>query len=256
MSQPAREWAVVTGASSGIGAAAAARLAGTGFDLVLGARRTDRVRALADGLAASHGVRVLPEPLDVTDPASMAAFAAAAPGCDVLVCNAGGALGLDPVVDFDEGDWESMWQTNVLGVARTVAAFHEKLVASGDGRVAVITSVAGHQIYAGGGGYAAVKHAAAALCDTLRLELIGEPVRIIEIAPGLVQTEFSQVRFKGDRERADAVYAGITPLSADDVADAIAWAVTRPAHMTVARIDLYPRGQASARDVHRRPQPG
>lgn len=239
--------AVVTGASSGIGAATARRLVAEGFDVVLGARREDRLAALTAELGDAARWHVL----DVADPASVTAFAESVPAAEVLVCNAGGALGMDPVVSYDEDDWTAMWQSNVLGVARTVRAFAPKLIASGDGRLVVVTSVAGHLVYPGGGGYTAVKHAAAAITSTLRLELLGEPVRVIEIVPGLVETEFSTVRFGGDAERARGVYEGLTPLSADDVAEVIGYAVTRPPHVTLARIDLMPRAQAGPRDVHR-----
>lgn len=243
-----RPTAVVTGASSGIGASTARGLAAAGFDVVMGARRADRLGEVAAGIGAAATAL----PLDVTDPDSVDAFAAAVPACEVLVCNAGGALGLDPVVDLDPADWRWMWEANVLGVARTVRAFAHRLVASGDGRIVVVTSVAAHQTYPGGAGYTAAKHGAAAVTDTLRVELLGKPVRVIEIAPGMVETEFSTVRFGGDAERAADVYAGLTPLAADDIADAIVWAVTRPAHVTVARIDLFSRDQASARDTARR----
>jgi len=241
----------VTGASSGIGAATAHALAAAGFDLLLGARRVDRLAEVAAAITAEHPVDVHVEPLDVTDPAAVQHFAGATNPCSVLVCNAGGALGVDPVAALDEGRWRAMWESNVLGTARTVQAFLPQLEGTGDGRIVVITSVAGHQTYPGGGGYTAAKHAAAAVTDTLRLELLGRPVRVTEVAPGLVDTEFSMVRFGGDTARADAVYAGMTPLVAADVADAVVWAVTRPAHVAVARIDLFPRDQATARDVHR-----
>ncbi len=237
--------AVVTGASSGIGAATARHLAAAGFELVLGARRADRLAVVA----AEVGGRALP--LDVTDGASVDAFCSAVGACSVLVCNAGGARGLEPVDSYDEEHWRWMWEANVLGVARTVRGLLPSLVESDDGRVVVVTSVAGHQVYPGGAGYTAAKHAAAAVVDTLRLELLGQPVRVIEVAPGMVDTEFSTVRFDGNAERAAGVYAGLTPLGADDVADAITWAVTRPAHVVAARIDLFPRDQASARDAHR-----
>jgi NADP-dependent 3-hydroxy acid dehydrogenase YdfG len=243
----ATQIAVVTGASSGIGAATARRLHANGFEVVLGARRIERLAALADEL----GSRTRWRELDVADPESVAAFCADIAQCSVLVCNAGGALGLAPVAEMVEGDWQAMWQSNVMGMARTVRHLLPALVDSGDGRVVVVTSVAGHQTYPGGAGYTAVKHAAAAVTDTLRVETVGQPVRVIEIAPGLVETEFSTVRFGGDQQRAAGVYAGMTPLTAEDVADAIGWAVTRPAHVTVARIDLLPRDQASARDVFR-----
>lgn len=249
-----RGLAVVTGASSGIGAATARQLAGAGFDLLLGARREDRLDGVAGAITAATGRHVLTRRLDVTDEASVAAFAAAAPtpAVEVLVANAGGAKGLAPVAEVNEADWRWMWEANVLGLAWTIRAFLPALEASGDGRIAVVTSVAGHQPYPGGAGYTGVKHAAAVITETLRVELLGHPIRVCEIAPGLVDTEFSTVRFGGDTERAAGVYAGLTPLVADDVADAITWAVTRPAHVTVARLDLFPRDQAGARDVHRR----
>lgn len=239
--------AVVTGASSGIGAATAIHLAGEGFDVVLAARREDRLAEIATRIGQGARFAVT----DVTDAASLDSLAATVERCDVLVCNAGGALGLGPVESFDEEQWRWMYDANVLGVARTVRAFLPALRRSGDGRIVVVTSVAGHQTYVGGAGYTAAKHAACAVVDTLRVELLGEPLRVIEIAPGMVETEFSLVRFEGDRQRAGRVYDGVTPLSADDVASAIVWAVTRPAHVTVARLDLFPTAQASARDVHR-----
>jgi NADP-dependent 3-hydroxy acid dehydrogenase YdfG len=239
--------AVVTGASSGIGAATARRLAAEGFDVVLAARREDRLRALAGEIGERARVHLT----DVTDPASVQALADAVDECSVLVANAGGALGLEPVAEFDEDEWRWMYEANVLGMARTVRAFLPKLVASGDGRIVVVTSVAGHETYPGGAGYTGAKHAAAAVVDTLRVELLGQPVRVIEIAPGLVETEFSTVRFGGDADRAAGVYEGLRPLTGDDVADAIAYAVTRPWYFTVARMDLLPRAQANARDNYR-----
>ncbi|MDO9354984.1 MAG: SDR family NAD(P)-dependent oxidoreductase, partial [Solirubrobacteraceae bacterium] len=214
----------------------------------LAARRRDRLDALAADLGDAARAIVC----DVTSEADVAALAEAVPECEVVVANAGGALGLEPVVEFDEDQWRTMWETNVLGTARTARAFTGKLADSGNGRLVVITSVAGHQTYPGGGGYTAAKHGAAAITDTLRVELLGQPIRVIEIAPGQVLTEFSKVRFDGDEERAAAVYKGVDPLTAADVAEAITWAVTRPPHMTVARMDLFPRQQGSARDYARR----
>lgn len=242
-----RQTAVITGASSGIGAATARHLAAAGFDVVVTARRVERLDALVDEIGpAARAIQC-----DVTSPEDVAALAEAVPDCAILVANAGGALGVEHVVELDEDHWRTMWETNVLGLARTARAFAGKLEASGDGRFVAITSVAGHQTYPGGGGYTSAKHGAAAVVDTLRVELLGKPIRVIEVAPGMVNTEFSTVRL-GNQEKADAVYDGVDPLTAGDVAEAITWAVTRPSHMTVARLDLFPRQQASARDVSRR----
>lgn len=237
--------AVVTGASSGIGAATGRHLAAAGFEVVWAARRRERL----DALAAEHGGRVAV--LDVTDPASVAALADAVPDASVVVHSAGGALGLDPVLEADEERWRWMYDANVLGVMRVTKALMPALRASGDGHVVVLGSVAGRQTYPGGGGYTAVKHAVRAYCRTLREELIGEPVRVTEVAPGLVETEFSLVRFDGDTDRAAGVYAGMTPLTADDVAEVIAFAVTRPPHVDLDVVEMTPRAQVSATRVHR-----
>lgn len=241
--------ALVTGASSGIGAATARRLAAAGFAVVAAARRLDRLEALA----AETGVR--PLRLDVTDPASVAAAAEAVDECAVLVNNAGGALGLEPVASADLAAWRRMYDVNVLGAARMTQAFLPKLAASGDGLVVNVVSTAGHAVYEGGGGYTAAKHAESALTATLRLELCGQPVRVSEIAPGMVATEeFSLVRFGGDAERAAAVYRGVAdPLRADDVAEAVVWVATRPAYVNVDLLVVKPRAQASAYKVHREP---
>jgi NADP-dependent 3-hydroxy acid dehydrogenase YdfG len=239
--------AVVTGASSGIGAATARRLAGAGFDVVIGARRQDRLA----GVAAEIGERARPLALDVTDTESVEAFAAAIPECSVLVNNAGGALGLEPIAEADEEQWRWMYDANVLGVMRVTRALLPKMVASGNGHVVVIGSIAGMEVYDGGAGYTAAKHAAAAFTQTLRRELLGQPVRVTEVDPGMVETEFSVVRFGGDEERAAQVYAGVTPLTADDVADCVEWAVTRPAHVNIDQIVVKPRDQAAAQRVHR-----
>jgi NADP-dependent 3-hydroxy acid dehydrogenase YdfG len=238
--------AIVTGASSGIGAATARSLASAGFDVVAAARRTER----CEKLASEIGGRALR--LDVTDPGSVAELAEAVPDAAVLVNNAGGALGLEPVADGDEEKWRRMYETNVLGVMRVTKALIPALERSGDGHVVVMGSGAGVEVYPGGGGYAAAKHGANALTRTLRLELLGKPIRVTEIAPGLVETEFSMVRFEGDREKADAVYEGMTPLTAEDVADAVAYVVTRPAHVDIDYVSIRPTDQATARDVHRR----
>jgi len=239
--------AVVTGASSGIGAATAIALAGRGFRVVVGARRLDRLREVA---ARCGGTAVR---LDVTDPASVEELVAELPApIHLLVNNAGGALGLDPIEEARDERWRTMYETNVLGTVRLTRALLPSLVDSGDGHLINVGSTAGFETYRGGGGYTAAKHALSALTDTLRLELLGRPVRVTEIAPGLVETEFSLVRFAGDAERAARVYQGMRPLTAEDVADAVAWAATRPSHVNVDRIVLRPRDQATSTEVHRR----
>jgi NADP-dependent 3-hydroxy acid dehydrogenase YdfG len=238
--------AVVTGASSGIGAATAARLAADGFDVVVGARRLDRLREVAEPIGATA------LPLDVTDAGSVEAFCTQVPECALLVNNAGGALGRDAVADASDEDWQAMYDSNVLGLMRMTRALLPALIASGDGHVVTIGSIAGLEPYPGGGGYNAAKFAAHAVMGVLRQELLGQPVRVTEIDPGMVETEFSLVRFGGDQGKADAVYEGVTPLTADDVADCVAWAATRPSHVNIDQIVVKPRAQASATRVHRR----
>jgi hypothetical protein len=239
--------AVVTGASSGIGAAAARALAGAGFRVFAGARRLDRLREVTDPFGATA------LPLDVTDEASVAAFGAGLPAAvHLLVNNAGGAHGLDRIENARDEDWRWMWEVNVLGSMRLTRALLPALKASGDGHIINVGSIAGFETYAGGAGYTGAKHAERAFTRTLRLELLGKPVRVTEIAPGLVETEFSLVRFAGDAERAAAVYRGLQPLTAEDVADCILWAATRPSHVNVDEIVVRPRDQATATLVHRR----
>jgi NADP-dependent 3-hydroxy acid dehydrogenase YdfG len=238
--------AVVTGASSGIGAATARALAGSGYRVVLGARRLERL----EELAAETGGRAIR--LDVTEAESVAEFAAQVSACDVLVNNAGGAFGLAPVGEADEEMWRTMYETNVLGTMRMTRALLPRLVESGDGHIVAVTSIAATEVYRGGAGYTAAKHAQKAMLRTLRLELLGEPVSVTEIAPGMVETEFSVVRFGGDEEAAAKVYAGMEPLGAEDVAESIRWAVSQPAHVNVDEIVIRPRDQATATEVHRR----
>jgi NADP-dependent 3-hydroxy acid dehydrogenase YdfG len=243
---PARGTAVVTGASSGIGASTARALAADGWDVVVGARRVDRLAAVADEIGART------QALDVTDPASVDAFVAAVPECRLLVNNAGGALGLAPVADADEDQWRAMYETNVLGVVRMIKGLLPALEAGGDGHVVTIGSIAGHEPYPGGAGYNAAKFAVRAVMSVLRQELLGRPVRVSEIDPGMVETEFSLVRFGGDAERAAAVYEGVTPLTADDVAECVRWVASRPSHVNVDQMIVLARDQAGARQVHRR----
>lgn len=246
-----RGTAVVTGASSGIGAATARRLAAEGFSVVAAARRRDRL----DALCAEIGAR--PVTLDVTSAESVAALAAELPEATVLVNNAGMALGMDPVADADPDEWRQMYEVNVIGALRMSQALLPALVASGRGHIVVMGSTAGRVVYEGGGGYAAAKHAEAALAGTLRLELNGQPVRVTEIAPGMVATdEFSLTRFRGDAARAAKVYEGVdAPLTAEDIADCVAWCVTRPAHVDVDLLVVRPLAQAAQHKVHRRPTP-
>lgn len=237
--------AVVTGASSGIGAASARALAGAGFDVVLGARRLDKLAKVAADCGGTAHV------LDVTDPASVKDFAAMIERCDLLVNNAGGAIGSDSVLEAKEEDWLWMYETNVLGTLRVTQALLPKLLDSGDGQVINIGSVAAREPYQGGAGYNAAKHAVAAMTRVLRIEMLGKPLRVCEIDPGMVETDFSLVRFGGDLEKANAVYRGVTPLSPEDIADTVSWVATRPSHVNVDQILMLARDQTSAQVIHR-----
>ena len=234
-----RPVAVVTGASAGIGEATSRVLAGQGFHVIAVARRADRIEALAAEIGGSASVA------DVTEDAAVAALVEKLPGpVSVLVNNAGGAKGLDPVDSADLEQWRWMWETNVLGTLRVTKALLPKLIDSGDGLIITITSIAAFETYDGGAGYTGAKHAQGALARTLRGELLGKPVRLTEIAPGAVETEFSLVRFGGDQARADKVYDGITPLVATDVAEVIGFVASRPSHVNLDTIVIRPRDQA------------
>ena len=245
MDNGATRTAVVTGASSGIGAATAVRLAEEGFDLVLGARRRDKLEEVAERCGGR------PLSLDVRDEASIAEFAAAVDRADVLVNNAGLALGLTPLDSIPDEELIVMWETNVLGLVRVTRALLPKLEASGHGHIVNLGSTASYETYPGGGGYTASKHAVKALSRTLRLDLLGRPVRVTMVSPGLVETEFSEVRFRGDEAKAKKPYEGIEPLVAEDIADCIAWAVTRPLHVNIDEIVLRPLAQATSTTVAR-----
>lgn len=241
----------MTGASSGIGAATARRLAADGWEVVAAARRLDLLSALA---AEVPGIRA--QSLDVTDPRSVAELADACPSVDLLVANAGGAFDLAPIASADADTWARTYDVNVLGTVRVVQALLPALVAGNGGHIVMTGSTAGRWAYEGGGGYVAAKHALAAVRDVLRLELVDQPIRVSEVAPGMVATqEFSLVRFAGDAERAAAVYAGVDALTADDVADVIAWVASRPAHVNIDVVQVTPRQQAAAHKVARRPVP-
>ncbi|WP_441245757.1 SDR family oxidoreductase [Kitasatospora sp. McL0602] len=239
--------AVVTGASSGIGAATARRLAADGFDVVLTARRTERIEQLAKEIGGRAYT------LDVTDRAAVDAFAAELGRVDVLVNNAGGAFGAESVETGDPADWLAMYEVNVLGVLHVTQALLPALRATGDGTVLILSSTAALAAYEGGGGYIAAKMAAHGIAGTLRLELCGEPIRVIEIAPGMVKSDgFAVTRFRGDEAKAAAVYQGVAePLTSEDVADTISWAVTRPSHVNIDLLVVRPRAQAANHKVHR-----
>ncbi|PZS30602.1 MAG: oxidoreductase [Pseudonocardiales bacterium] len=242
--------AVVTGASSGIGAATARRLAAEGYDVVAAARRRERLDDLA---ATTPGIRAVT--LDVTSPDSVAELAASFDDIAVLVNNAGGAVGIEPIEKADPADWQAMFDTNVLGVLRVTQALLPALERGTGGHVVVTGSIAGHLVYEGGGGYTAAKHGATALVETLRLELNGRPIRVTEVAPGMVHTEeFSLTRLRGDTEAASRVYTGVeNPLSAEDIADCIAFVVTRPAHVNIDLLVVKPLAQAAPHKVARKP---
>lgn len=236
--------AVVTGASTGIGAATVRALREQGWDVLATARRTDRLEALAQ----ETGCAVFAA--DLTDPAQVAALAARATAggpLRALVNNAGGAIGLDPVADADVADWLGMYEMNVLATLRLTQALLPALESDDGGDLVFVTSTAAHGAYPGGGGYTGAKRAEREIALTLRQELVGRPVRIIEIAPGMVKTEeFALNRFDGDAERAERVYAGVDePLVAADIADAIAWTLTRPAHVNVDLLMIRPVAQAT-----------
>jgi len=248
MTAAASRTALVTGASSGIGAATALRLATDGWQVVAAARRVDRLGALA---AAHPAIR--PCALDVTDPRSVEQLADAVPECDLVVANAGGAFDLATVAQADVDAWARTYDVNVLGTVRTVQALLPALVAGGGGHVVLTGSTAGRWSYEGGASYTAAKHALVALRETLRMETVEAGVRVSEVAPGMVQTEeFGLVRFAGDAERAAAVYHGVTPLTADDIADVIAWVASRPAHVNIDLVQVTPQQQASVTKVVRR----
>ncbi len=251
----ARPVAVVTGASSGIGEATARRLAAEGFRVVCAARRAERVADLAEEIGGESVA------CDVTSPEDVSRLVEAVRDrLDVLVNNAGGALGLDPIASADVEQWRTMYDVNVLGTLRVTQALLPALRAAGEasgGSVVVnVGSIAGRTAYEGGGGYTAAKHGVAVMTETLRLELVAEPVRVTEVAPGMVRTEeFALTRFGGDRERAERVYDGVAdPLVAEDIADAITWMATRPPHVNVDLLVIKPRAQAASHRVDRRPR--
>ncbi|WOQ16235.1 SDR family NAD(P)-dependent oxidoreductase [Raineyella sp. W15-4] len=246
---PARPLAVVTGASSGIGAATARTLADQGYEVICAARREDRLRELADEIGGRA------QACDVTDDDSVAALAAAAgPQVELLVNNAGGALGLAPVAEADIDNWQRMYALNVLGSARVTRALIPALLAAdgGRGQVVFVTSVAADGGYEGGAGYCGVKAAERSMAQSMRLEMYDRPLRVAEIVPGMVRTDFSLVRFAGDQARADAVYAGVEGvLTADDIAACIGFVASLPAHVNIDRMVVRPRVQPAQHKIFR-----
>lgn len=249
-------WALVTGATSGFGEAIARRLGGEGCHVAVTGRRADRLRALSGAIRRECGVESMELCFDVRDRASvdraLGGFANRSDGPDVLVNNAGLALALDPVQTGDPEDWDRMIDTNVKGLLYVTRAVLPGMLARGRGHVVNIGSVAGHQVYAGGAVYCATKFAVRALSDALRHDVHGTGIRITNVEPGLAETEFSLVRFKGDAARAESVYRGAEPLRAEDVADAVHWCLTRPTHVNVQSMLLMPTDQAAPHLVHRR----
>lgn len=246
-------WAVVTGASAGIGAATARALAAQGCNLLLGARRVERLEALRGEL---RQVEVRVHALDVTSLQSCEAFAAQVDDLDLLVNNAGLARGTDPVASGDEGDWAQMLDTNVLGLLRMTKLLLPRMVQRRQGTIVNVGSVAGLEAYPGGAVYCATKAGVRSISKALRHELLGTGVRVCNVEPGAVETEFSEVRFHGDEARAKAVYQGFDPLTAQDVAETIVFVATRPPHMTVEEVVIYPTAQAGTMAIHREPPGG
>lgn len=245
-----RPRAVVSGASTGIGEASVRRLRAQGWDVVATARRAERLEALA----AETGCEWVDADLTVDDDvARLAKAVTEGGGVTALVNNAGGALGMDPVERGKVSEWATMYERNVLATLRLTQALLPAIEADGGGDLLFVTSIAAYESYPGGGGYTAAKHAEAQIASTMRLELVGRPVRVLEIAPGLVHTpEFSLNRLHGDAAAAEAVYRGMDPLVADDIAEAIAWMLTRPRHVNIDRLVIKPVAQASFSLVARR----
>ncbi|HSD31115.1 MAG TPA: SDR family NAD(P)-dependent oxidoreductase [Gemmatimonadales bacterium] len=255
MSRIAGRTALVTGASAGIGLACARRLAAMGAPLVLWARRSERLEAEADAIRRAHGVEVRTAAVDVRDRSAVdqAAAALVASGAvpDILVNNAGLAAGLDLLHEGDPDDWDRMIDTNIKGLLYVTRAFLPHMVARGRGHVVNLGSLAGHQTYPRGNVYGATKYAVRALTESMALDLVGTPIRVSSVSPGLVETEFSVVRFAGDAERAKAVYKGMRPLTGDEVAEVIGYVVDLPEHVNVLDVVLMPVAQRSTQIVHR-----
>jgi serine 3-dehydrogenase len=246
---------LVTGATAGIGAACAHAFARQGARLIVTGRRSERLEALAADLTASHEVDVYPATLDVRDRAAVDSLGRQLAALDfmpdVLVNNAGKALGLDPIHAGDPDDWDEMIDTNVKGLLYLTRAFLPRMVEANHGHVVNIGSIAGRWVYPNGGVYCGTKFAVLALTEGINMELVGTKVRVSSVDPGLVETEFSEVRFHGDRARAETVYQGYTPLRPDDVADAVLYVVNAPEHVDILNLVLMPTDQRHATILHK-----
>lgn len=245
--------AIITGATSGIGQATALRLAKLGYNLIITGRRADRLEALSQQITATHNVRVLCLNFDIRDKAQVEAqdFTALGP-IDILVNNAGLAAGLEHIDQGNTDDWDAMIDTNVKGVLYITRVVSQTMIRQQSGHIINIGSIAGIQAYENGAAYCASKHAMHALSQGMRLDFLSHGIKVSEVRPGMVETEFSQVRFHGDNQRAANVYKGVQPLSADDIAGVIEWIVTLPAHVNINDIEVMPTAQASAHTTFRR----
>lgn len=250
------QWALVTGATSGFGRSIAERLAASGCHVAITGRRADRLEATAAALRIAHGVDVTPIRFDVRDLKATTSALESAKGLlsrlDIVVNNAGLALALDPIQSGNPADWDQMIDTNVKGLLYVTRATLPGMLERERGHIVNIGSVAGHQVYGGGAVYAATKFAVRAISDALRYDVLGTGIRVTNVEPGLAETEFSLVRFKGDSARASTVYQGVNPLQGEDVADAVHWALTRPLHVNVQSILLMPTDQAAIPALYRR----
>ena len=255
-SRLAGKWVLITGASSGFGAAGARAFATEGSHLILGARRLDRLKSVADECRAAGAKEVQFHSLDVTSTESVEGFAqwirGFTPRVDVLINNAGGAHGLEPIAEGRDEDWEAMIQANILGVLRMTRAILPLIPHDSGATILNIGSIAGRTPYEKGAAYCASKAGELALTRSLRLELCGTGIRVASLDPGLAETEFSLVRFKGDSDRAARVYTGTNPLVAQDIAEAMVWIAGRPAHVCIDEMVIKPVDQAAVHKVHRR----
>jgi 3-hydroxy acid dehydrogenase/malonic semialdehyde reductase len=246
----------ITGASSGIGEACARAFAAAKQNLVLAARRKDRLESLRDELVKAHSVKVEVVELDIRDHAAIDELFRARRDVlsevDVLINNAGLARGREPIQEGKPEDWDVVIDTNLKGLLYMTRAFLPQMMARKDGHVVNLGSAAGHWTYPAGNVYSATKFAVRAITESLRMDLNGSGIRVTEVSPGMVETDFSRVRFDGDEKKAKAIYEGMTPLTAKDIAEAVLWSVQRPKHVNIQEIILFPTDQAGVGMVHRR----